>query len=267
VARSVVFALMQKGLIEFKTTGKTTQIERTANQPPRLNQIEQIALDWLKNSRDSKDIFQANGLVTQLEAYGDAFKMRLAQQQMLVGEDLEDKLSRWKWLVILVIAGLGGYKILAAFSHGKLNVFGIIIIGAVGLIIAFVMSSLPRLTKLGTAYLERLQLAFDSLKNQTQQVYMPSGAPKVMPSATFAGVDPLLLSVGVFGAGILAGTVYNEYNNAFSRANQQAATSSGSCSAGCGSGCSSGSSDSSGSSSSSGSSCSSGCGGGCGGCS
>jgi len=32
VARSVVFALMQKGLIEIKTEGTTTNIKRTANQ-------------------------------------------------------------------------------------------------------------------------------------------------------------------------------------------------------------------------------------------
>ena len=49
VARSMVFSLMQKGFIEMKTEGKTSEIKRI-NTPTRvsgLNQIEQLALNWL----------------------------------------------------------------------------------------------------------------------------------------------------------------------------------------------------------------------------
>ncbi len=66
--------------------------------------------------------------------------------------------------------------------------------------------------------MERLQLAFENLKTQTQQKSAASNAPKTMPQTAFAGVDPLLLSVGVFGTGILAGTLYSEYNDGFYKA-------------------------------------------------
>lgn len=266
VARSVIFSLMQKGLIEIKNDGNTAILRRNTNQinQIRLDQVEEITLDWLGTSRDSKEIFQKNGLITQLESYGQSYAARLERQQMLVGDDLKSKVSLLRRLAILSILSLGIYKIIAALSHGKWNVFGIIIVGSIGAFLAWSFLYLPRLTKLGRAYTERLQLAFENLKIQAQKNFAASNAPKTMPQAAFAGVDPLLLSVGVFGTGILAGTLYSEYNTAFTKAQHSAVVTS-SCSSGCGS-CSSGSSScNSGSSCSSG--CSSGCGGGCGGCS
>ncbi|HEX8248062.1 MAG TPA: hypothetical protein VF599_07815, partial [Pyrinomonadaceae bacterium] len=165
-------------------------------------------------------------------------------------------------IVLLLILGLGAYKFVAALINGYFNVFGIIVIAVIATVITFFAARLPRLTNLGKTYLERLQLAFDKLKYQTQQIYQPSDTPKVVPNTQFAGVDPLLLSVGVFGGAVLAGTIYDDYNQAFQRAQNQAVTSgSSSCGSACGSSCSS-SSGSGGGGDSGGSSC----GGGCGGC-
>ncbi|HVE58180.1 MAG TPA: hypothetical protein VNB22_15210, partial [Pyrinomonadaceae bacterium] len=123
------------------------------------------------------------------------------------------------------------------------------------------VSNFPRVTKLGKAYLERLQTAFDNLKYTSQAAYIASNQPMVAPQTSFAGVDPLLLSVGVFGSGILAGTVFDSYNQAFQRAQSASIAGGSSCSSGCGS-CSTGG----GSSCSSGGDGGSSCGGGCGGC-
>src|ERR671912_33278 len=48
VTRSVVFALVQKGLLRVSQTGKDYQVGRTAESPERrgLTQIERRALDW-----------------------------------------------------------------------------------------------------------------------------------------------------------------------------------------------------------------------------
>lgn len=265
VVRSVVFSLMQKGFIELKTDGKTTEIKQIDNKMNRrsLSQIEQLALGWFYTPRNSADVFKSGGLNEQLESYGKTYQARLEQQQMLTDDDTRAAFKPMKWTVYLILLGLGAYKILAAAAHGNFNIIFLIIFIVAGLLIARAVSKLPRVSSLGKAYLERLQLAFDNLKYEAQKPYIPTNEPQIVPQTTFAGVDPLLLSVGVFGSGILAGTIFDGYNQAFVRAQQQSAASS--CGSGCGSSCSSGGG---GSSCSSGSSCSGGssCGGGCGGC-
>jgi uncharacterized membrane protein YgcG len=158
---------------------------------------------------------------------------------------------------VLLILGLGAYKLTAALLHGYTNVFGIIILAIISTVIAFSVARVPRLTALGKIYLERLQIAFDKLQYQSVRQAVPANTA----SAQFAGVDPLLLGVGIFGGTILAGTIYDDYNQAFQRAQTQSVGSS-SCGSSCGSSCSSSSGGDGGGGDGGG-----GCGGGCGGCS
>ncbi len=263
VARSVIFSLLQKSFIEIDNSGTNSVINKTQNQtkPGGLNQIEIMTLGWLGVSREPKEIFGKSGLVQQLEIYGRTFQGKLEQQQFLIDEELQKNFLPTKWTGFLIIFGLGVYKITSAILQDQYNIILLIIFMIVGLIIAYKVSKLPRLTKLGKAYLERLQTAFDNLKHTSQAAYISSNQARTAPQTTFAGVDPLLLSVGVFGAGILAGTVFDSYNQAFHRAQASSFSSGSSCSSGCGSCSTSG-----GSSSSSGDSGGSSCGGGCGGC-
>lgn len=170
-------------------------------------------------------------------------------------------------MALLAVAALGIYKAFIAISKGHTNIIFLIILGVIGFGVIYFVSFVPRISKLGKTYLQRLQLTFESLKDDTLSHYSYVKKAKKEPRKTSAGIDPMLLSVGVFGGGILAGTTYNSYNLAFKKSNNERYSSSGCC-AGCGCGdCrTSSSSWSSCSSSSSCSSCSS-CGGGCGGCS
>ena len=258
VVRSVVFSLTQKGFLEIDNTGPKPEIKRAQNSPntDNLAPIEQNALNWIGSSREPSEMFKSYGLASSLEQYGNTYRARLEQQQLLVGGKDRAIFSPVKWSVYLLILSLGGYKLLAALANGKFNVVLLVIFIIAGLVIARAAAKLPRLTKLGKAYLDRLQTAFDNLKYTSQAAYIPSKEPKIVPQATFAGVDPLLLSVGVFGSGILVGTVFDSYNQAFQRGQHFQSANGTSCSSGCGSSCSSGSSCSGGSS----------CGGGCGGC-
>lgn len=258
IARSVIFSLMQKGLIEIKTEGKKSEIVRANPQTDRSdsNQIEKIALNWIVLRRESKDVFDSTyGLVPQLESYGKNYQARLERAQMLTDENIRRSFAPMKWAAFLIIFGLGAYKLFVAVANGNFNVIFLVIFAAIGLVIAKYISKLPRLTKLGKTYLERLQMVFENLKNQPQNLNLQSGQTVNSPQAAFAGVDPLLLSVGIFGSAVLAGTAFDTYNQAFAR-QQQPQNASGGCGGGCGS-CSSCSSGDSGGSS---------CGGGCGGC-
>ena len=183
----------------------------------------------------------------QLDGYARTYRVRLETQQILVSEQSKNRLSRFKWTAIAAIFFLGIYKIGVAVVYENFNIFGIIALMAIGSVVATAIGKQKRVTKLGQAFLDRLQLAFEKLKYRSQAPYIAGEKEKTMPAKTIStSVDPLVLSVGVFGSGILVGTVFDNYNEAFRRAQQQNAASS------CGSGC--------------GSSCSSGDGGGCGGC-
>ncbi len=264
VARSVIFSLLQKGFIEIDNSGPTTVVKKTQNQPNTrgLNQIEMMTFGWLGVSREPKEFFGKSGLVEQLEVYGRTYQGRLEQQQLLIDEQMQNGFSRTKWTAFLIIFGLGAYKTTAAIMHSRYDIILLIIFTVVGLLIAKAVSKLPRLTKLGKTYLERLQTAFDNLKHTSQAAYIPSNQARTAPQTTFTGVDPLLLSVGIFGAGILAGTVFDSYNQAFHRAQASSLTSGSSCSSGCGSCSTGGGSSCSSGDSGGGSSCGGGCGGG-----
>lgn len=254
-ARAVIFSLVQKNLAEIEIEGKNAVIKRLnrqTNDIVSLPPIEQVALNWFGASRETAEVFGSYGLNAKLEEYAWTFQTRLESRQMLFGNELKNRLTRIKWTAAAAILALGAYKILAAVAHGNYNFVGIIILAVIGIIIVLAAGKPPRVTKHGKAFLDRLQFAFGNLKYQSQAPYLAGQKTQISAQRTVSGIDPLLLSVGVFGSGILVGTVFDNYNEAFRRAQQQSAA--GSCGSNCGSSCSSG--DSGGSS----------CGGGCGGC-
>jgi uncharacterized protein (TIGR04222 family) len=256
MARTAVFSLMQKGLVEIKNAGKNAIITRTSNPERRTTTtVEDAALNWFAVSRQPKELFASGGLAETLEPYAGEYLRRLGRQQLITGPEMQSRVSLWKWPAFLLVLGLGGYKALAAVMHGHLNLVGILIIGVIGVVGLAVVGRLPRITKLGNAYLERLQTAFNKLQYQAPAAAVEEGTA---PTGGMMGMDPLLLSVGIFGGAVLSGTAYGAHNDVFARSQKENAAAAGSaCGAGCGSSCSSG-----------GSSCgSSGCGGGgCGGC-
>jgi uncharacterized protein (TIGR04222 family) len=264
LARSVIFSLVQKGLIESENDSSTGQLKKTdaPAASSRLQPIESTALNWIGLGRQATSVFDSSsGLVKQLEQFSHKYDIDLSNRQFLMPDEAKSRAKRYAWIAAGLIAGLGGYKIIAAVLLGSFNIIFAIIITAVGFIIALTMGKMPNVTKLGKQYLDRLNLAFSDLKYRSQAPYIGENAQRpALAEGGFAGVDPLLLSVGIFGTGILAGTAFSGYNDTFARAQkeQQGAWSGGGCGSSCGSSCSSGSG---------GSSCGSSCGGGCGGCS
>jgi uncharacterized protein (TIGR04222 family) len=271
-ARAAIFSLLQKQLIQIETDGKRSVLKPViaAGGVSGLGGIDQAAMDWIGTVREAGEVFQKNGgLVARLEPYFLAYQGQLENRQLLTSEEATARLKRYARAVAAFIVLLGGYKVVVSMVYGNFNFVFTIILIAIGVAASFWIGRLPRMTKLGKQYLERLYMAFGDLKYKSQAPYIRNAETPALQSASFAGVDPLLLSVGLFGTGILAGTMFADYNTAFHRAQQQSRWTDGG-GGGCGSGaCGSCSSDSGGG----GSSCSSGssgcggggCGGGCGG--
>jgi uncharacterized protein (TIGR04222 family) len=252
MARSLIFSLVQKGHAEIVPGEKEGRIRRTVGPTDTkwLSDHERAALNWLEAEREAKEVFDdATGLTHALQQAVAQYEIDLANRRLLVPDEYRSQAKRYALAAVALIVAVGGYKTVVAIIAWRYNVIGAIVITIIGAIIAASMASLPRMTKLGKKYLERLQAAFEDLKYRSQAPYIGSAgsARPILAEGGYAGVDPLLLSVGVFGTGILTGTVFANYNDAFARAQQQQA-SSGGCGSSCGSGCGSG------------------CGGGCGGC-
>lgn len=253
-ARSVVFALVQKELVEIVGSDKNFAIGRTANPAPGgLSVAERTALAWIEScTREPRELFAAGGLTEHLASITETYRRRLEGQSFIFGAATISTLFRFRFFALTLIIGLGVYKLLAAILNSNRSFFLIPVFCIAGVLIVYWTSVLPRLTKLGTEYLERLQIAFSGMKRVASG--LPS-EPGPDGRTSFAGVDPTILAVGVFGGGFLAGSMYDQYNQAFNRANASAAG--GGCGSSCGAGCGSCSSGGDGGSS---------CGGGCGGC-
>lgn len=252
MARAVIFALMHKGQIDvFGSTG-SFMVGRIENPPSaNLSHAERSALGWIGSSREPKEVFAGDGLVALLRPVSETYKRRLESQSFLFRESELTTLRIFRFLAVAAVVALGGYKFAAAIMNSQSNFLFLPVFLVVGLILVLKFSKFRRLTKHGAEYLERLEIVFDKLKG----VASTSKAADASPSPAFGAIDPVLLAVGVFGGAVLAGSLYDQYNQAFHRAN---AASSGGCGSSCGTSC--------GSCSSGGDSGGSSCGGGCGGC-
>jgi uncharacterized protein (TIGR04222 family) len=259
LARAIVFSLVKKNLLKILNEEKTSQICPTNIEFERrsLQPVELTALEWFNGNREPKELFETNGLTERLKPFCETFQAKLEMRNFFPDEEMKRRNTRLAVKAFLIFGGLGAYKIIAAIYNGYWNIFGIVFIAIIGMFVLGAAAKMPRLTTLGKTHLERLQLAFERIKPSNHN---PISAQATHPAATFAAVDPFLLSVGVFGGAALAGTMYSDYNRAFERAQNQSATSSGSCGSGCGSSSCSSSGDG-------GSSCGGGCGGCGGGCS
>ena len=256
LARSAIFALTQKNLLKITNSGNISWIERTEQiESVTLKPLERTVYEWFAQPRQPKEVFVKGGLTESLRPFTTTYEARLSSQQLLTNDEMKMRLRSWTYGLAIFILGLGGYKLVAAISNGYTNVFFLILFGVAGTIILSAISNLPRLSKLGENYLERLQMAFSRLSS------MPK-PQTITTNNNFSAVDPLLLTVGIFGTAALAGTAYDSYNQAFYKAQQNSAAGGAS---GCGSSCGTGS-DCSSSSDSGSSDSGSSCGGGCGGC-
>lgn len=282
VARSVIFALLQRGLLQVRQQGSDFLIERAAAPVGHetLKPIERHALDWFAGPQTTSEIFRPGGLPSHLTSFCGAYEQHLGREHLLNTPETNRGAQLILWGGALLIFGLGTYKTLVAFSRGRFNVLFLIILGAAGLFFLFKICRLPRLSRRGRAYLERLHLAFDRLKyaKLTPPLPGPTVEGEAAAQSAFAFDPTLPLLVGLFGVGALAGTPYDFYQQPFRRAAlNNGGDAWSSSSTGCGSSSSSSSdSSSSGGDGGGGSSCSSGssgsscggssCGGGCGGC-
>ena len=243
VLRLTVVELVQRGYlrtVEGKflgmSTGQKIAQRSTAPGPGFLSRLQRPVFDFFKSPRNASELFSDNSLKEWLRAQCSEAEKRLGQYRLITPDDVRRKLHSIALAAVLVLVGLGGYKLLVALSKGKTNVGFLIVMAIIGTIAAMVVTRVPRMSRRGRAYIQELQVRYSRLK------YGLTGLSQPIDDSG------LIFAVALFGIATLRGTPYSGLVSTF----RQASTSSSGCGgSGCGgSGCGGG-----------------GCGGGgCGGC-
>jgi uncharacterized protein (TIGR04222 family) len=210
------------------------RIEKVKEHPDQrhLAPAERAVFSLFSSPQTASDIFKSDFPSVAVKSLVSDYEKKLNDEQALCCEEVTEMSRRLIMFGIMVILGLGGYKLLAALIKGRYNIGFLILIAICSVILLILFCRPPRLSRLGRDYLRRLQEVFERLK----------------PSVSNASDTTLLLLVSVFGLNVLSDTYYSSLNQMFSKSS----SGSGGCGGGCGggSGCGGG-----------------GCGGGgCGGC-
>lgn len=202
VANTIIFTLIQRGYLR-QSSEYANRIERVGDLPREgfLSAQEYAVLEWFSSPRTGKEIFRpTGGLKQQLAGHFQEYRQRLMYAGLLYSEGKRQ--LTWKlWLCgAFLIAALGAYKLYVAVATMHTNVAFLIIMGVIGLVVLAFACRLPRQTRRGRNYLQRLQFAFSSLRN-------PADNFNAAPDSSY------ILAVGLFGAGagILASTPYGYY--------------------------------------------------------
>jgi uncharacterized protein (TIGR04222 family) len=260
-ARTLVFSLTQKGFLQVFNDGKKSHITLAKTQPnwTMLSPMEREILKWFQSTRETSEIFEEYGLIEKLKPYSLEYEQKIRQTNFLTPPDVKIKTKMFGYLILGAILIVGFYRLIMSVSYGGYNLLFLLGLMAIVSLIFWRLGKTSRISELGKRYLNGLQNAFEKLKDNP-----------LKNGNALNSVDPLLLSMGIFGTGVLVGNGYTDFEMAFNKANKdKESVSASSCSSGCGSSSSCGSSWSScnsSSSCSSGSSCGGGgCGGGCGG--
>lgn len=228
VARLVILSLVERGFLRIEGD-RIVQQKRQAD-PASLTPMERTCYGFFAEPRSAKDVFSARSPASLVAGLCDQHEREFQAQQLMPTEEWKSAKLWIAFQAAAVITILGAYKLAVALAKGRTNVGFLIALWVIGMIVVLVMARTPRLSRRGRQHLADWRVAFDHFK---------SGAPQAQAGA----VNPaLLLAVGVFGVGVLAGGPLDPYRRMFASSSSEGSVvascgSSGSSSDGGGSGC------------------------------
>ena len=214
VTRLVVFDLIQCGCLEVVEEPKKwwqskaePQLAQVPNHPDwgHLSPIQREAFDSFASPRKASEIFAEVAIPSRIQRYCHVYEERLQSEQLSCPAEVKSAALGFGLIGVAIVLGLGGYKLVAALGQGHFNVLFLLLMGLVASAILIWVCKPPRLSKRGKEYVAGLEQAFSGLKE--------SGTIVSLSASTH---DPaLLLSVGLFGVGVLAGTPFGYYEEMF----------------------------------------------------
>jgi uncharacterized protein (TIGR04222 family) len=240
----ILLRLVQHNYIEVsKDAEPIIDQSRSHPDPKLLSPVERLVWDIFKTPMTARRGFPL--INDQIKNFCVPYAGRAMQEQLLLSPEVKKSTRKMKLLAMTAIILLGAYKFIVALAKGRYNVMFLLLMGLFGVLLLAKIGPPKRLTRRGRDYLKRLQSTFK-----------PADVSNSASSGK--GDREIFILAGLFGMGVLTGTLYQNFLPIFSLGNAATGSDSigGYTSIDSG-GCSSNSSDGGG--------CSSG-GGGCGGC-
>ncbi len=159
-----------------------------------LDEFERAIFEEVKSPRSILELRRDKQIASLTQAYCAKLEEPLKDDLLLMPPEYQREAFRLGWSAAACLLLLAGYKILLALAKGRQNVGFLIVLGIAGTIAVLVAARIPRLTRQGREYLDRLRLAFDDW-------------PGRVASAPDAVADPsAVMAIALLGLPALAGT-------------------------------------------------------------
>lgn len=242
LVRFIVFDLVRSGALELSPRdGKKPPVFRHSPAAPSaetLGSTAQAVYDFFVEPHSAEQLF-ASQVPQKVAQLYEPERALLERRRLFTMPIARSAMVRARLVGLLLILGFGGYRLWYAYELHHRNIGFTILIGVASIVLLFLLTALPRLSRRGRQYLRSLRAALPAPAN----------------SGVVSNAFPLIVAAG--GMAVLAGTPYAGLGDTF---RQAAAATSSSTSGGCGSGYGSGGGSGDGGGGDGG-----GCGGGCGG--
>jgi uncharacterized protein (TIGR04222 family) len=202
VFRVLVFGLIERGYLVVMEADRTL-VQRALNTPEvtDLVNIEACLFGSFSTPRRMDELLlETRPLITE---HCESYRVSAASQLLLSTQEARQQAGRLRIFGIALLSSLALYRVGTAMLEGRGNIGFLLLLTACSILAAVGATRVPRLTRRGQEYLERLQNAFGFTHGGTYAV----------------AADPLnILATALFGFAWLAEADLNTYRELFPQA-------------------------------------------------
>jgi len=198
VMKAVIGGLYQRGYLSLDT-----ESEKTFRQPSNhsdvevLSPLERSVFGWFAEPRTPGEV--TRDLRPTVGADCLSFAERFEQERLLTSDEVRDRAQLACIAGTVVIVAIGASRALVGMTRERPIRF-LLLMGIVGCLVLWKSCRAPRLSSLGSRYLEELSKSFAWLKGAAGVTAATVQGVRVVPQPAVDRSNFLLL-VGVFGLG------------------------------------------------------------------
>ncbi|MDR3556090.1 MAG: TIGR04222 domain-containing membrane protein [Syntrophobacteraceae bacterium] len=191
-----VFKLIRAGRLASVAKGRKIGRVDTAENPAGMSEFERLVYAVFETPQTLANACKR--LSAPVAAHFSPLDQRLSDQGLITSRAAKSRARRVMAVLLAVILGLGGFRLIHALSVGHHNVGFLVVCAVFGSLLIIRVSSPPQLTRLGREYLKQLQ-------TQVREGMKATGSDS---GGAGAGLE---LLVAVLGLAVLEGTPFASY--------------------------------------------------------
>ena len=197
---TIVFGLWNRGYLKVETPDKGKPYLTKADSYPDiedLSPIERAIFVPFRNPNSNKASSSVAAHLATVKRFGKDLEPALQDELILMPEESRQAARQLFWQAAPWLIMVGGYKLVIALDKGKHNVGFLIAFLFAGMLGLAIATSLPRLTRRGKDFLNRMKLAFRDV---------PASSTYALAAEGYPADEKAVLGVALFGLSALSGT-------------------------------------------------------------